>query len=332
MLKEIILLCRADHNKEKADKEKSKKRESEKDKTQRERVKKEIRDFVERMNGDGIEVWSYELPRTSPIDDMDTKEMDTKEIDIKELDIEDIEDKQDIEAIFRVQSDQLVVADSSEINRLQKMGLSGETLPFIGVGDGLGASCRYQAESLEGITSSYARMVYARFYHEPLVIAETEHLLIREMTMQDLDQLYEVYDTLTDCPFVEQLYEREEEEAFSADYIHNMYGFYGYGLWVLLSKEENRVIGRAGIENRELDGQQIQELGYLMGTPWQGKHLTLEACKAILTYAFDQLELEELFLCCEHNNKPSIALAQKLGFAPYADATDGLLVYRLRSE
>lgn len=319
MLKEIILLCRADHNKEKADKEKSKKRESEKDKTQRERVKKEIRDFVERMNGDGIEVWCYELPRMLPIDDMDTKEMD-------------IEGKQDIEAILRIQSDQLVVADSSEINRLQKMGLSGETLPFIGVGDGLGASCRYQAESLEGITSSYARMVYARFYHEPLIIAETEHLLIREMTMQDLDQLYEVYDTLTDCPFVEPLYEREEEEAFSADYIHNMYGFYGYGLWVLLSKEENRVIGRAGIENRELDGQQIQELGYLMGTPWQGKHLTLEACKAILTYAFDQLELEELFLCCEHNNKPSIALAQKLGFAPYADATDGLLVYRLRSE
>lgn len=312
MLKEIILLCRADHNKEKADKEKSKKRESEKDKTQRERVKKKIQDFVERMNGDGIEVWSYELPRTSPIDDMDTKEMDTKDIDIK--------------------SDRLVVADSSGVNRLQQMGLTGETLPFIGVGDGLGASCGYQAESLEGITSSYARMVYARFYHEPLVIAETEHLLIREMTMQDLDQLYEVYDTLTDCPFVEPLYEREEEEAFSADYIHNMYGFYGYGLWVLLSKEENRVIGRAGIENRELDGQQIQELGYLMGTPWQGKHLTLEACKAILTYAFDQLELEELFLCCEHNNKPSIALAQKLGFAPYADATDGLLVYRLRSE
>ena len=65
-----------------------------------------------------------------------------------------------------------------------------------------------------------------------------------------------------------------------------MYGFFEHGLWLVIRKEDNKVIGRAGIENREIDGELQKELGYLIGKPWQGMGHDLPgmSCLAILDY------------------------------------------------
>lgn len=65
----------------------------------------------------------------------------------------------------------------------------------------------------------YLETVYCRYYRFPLEIAETDRLILREMQLADLDSLYEVYDTLRDCPYIEPLYERAEEEEFTRQYI-----------------------------------------------------------------------------------------------------------------
>lgn len=74
-----------------------------------------------------------------------------------------------------------------------------------------------------------------------------------------------------------------------------MYGFFEHGLWLVIRKEDNKVIGRAGIENREIDGELQKELGYLIGKPWQGKGYAAEACLAILDYVKERELCSHLF-------------------------------------
>ena len=193
-------------------------------------------------------------------------------------------------------------------------------IPDIGLGEAYRGKASYVVYDEE--------LVCARKYNEPLVISETGKFIIREMTVGDLPHLYELYQTLSDCPYVEPLYEYEDEKAFTIKYIENMYGFFGYGLWLVFDKKTGELVARAGIENRSIDGQNCQELGYLVKKSWQGKHVAWEVMNHIVDIAKDRFGLEELYICTEKTNNPSIQLALKLGFTLYAGDTDGMNIYR----
>ena len=201
-------------------------------------------------------------------------------------------------------------------------------IPDIGLGEAYRGKASYVVYDEEDIDDNLLELVCARKYNEPLVISETGKFIIREMTVGDLPHLYELYQTLSDCPYVEPLYEYEDEKAFTIKYIENMYGFFGYGLWLVLDKKTGELVARAGIENRSIDGQNCQELGYLVKKSWQGKHVAWEVMNHIVDIAKDRFGLEELYICTEKTNNPSIQLALKLGFTLYAGDTDGMNIYR----
>lgn len=170
-------------------------------------------------------------------------------------------------------------------------------------------------EDLNGIDLKLLNNTYLRFYKKPVVIAKTERLIIREMKLGDLDELYKLYEPAVITEFLEPLYEnREEEEEYLKAYIENMYGFYGYGMWALVEKESNRLIGRAGLNNRVVDGEIQIELGYMVGVPYQRKGYAYEAAVSILKFAKAELECEFVNCFVNKNNTPSIALLKKLGF------------------
>lgn len=106
-----------------------------------------------------------------------------------------------------------------------------------------------------------------------------------------------------------------------------MYGFYQYGLWLVYEKSTQKLIGRVGIENREIDGILRQELGYVIGKNYQHKGYAYEAAKAVLKYAKEELFLDEMFICVQKDNIPSIALAKKLGFTRYGEAQEFVLYH-----
>ena len=195
-------------------------------------------------------------------------------------------------------------------------------IPDIGLGEAYLGKASYVVYDEEDIDDDLLDLVYARKYNEPLVIARTERFIIREMTVGDLPHLYELYQTLSDCPYVEPLYEYEDEKAFTIKYIENMYGFFGYGLWLVLDKKTGELVARAGIENRSIDGQN------LVKKSWQGKHVAWEVMNHIVDIAKDRFGLEKLYICTVKTNNPSIQLALKLGFTLYAGDTDGMNIYR----
>jgi len=183
---------------------------------------------------------------------------------------------------------------------------------------------KYVFESFEGMTADYFVMVYSRFYGLPLDILETKRLKVREMTLDDIDRLYEIYAEPSITKYMEGLYpDRQEELEFSKSYIENMYGFYGYGLWIVVEKASGRIIGRAGLSNREADGEVCLELGYVIAKESQKKGYATEVSQAILEYAKDELGATKVIALMKSENEASVRTAEKLGFKEVCEVTLG---------
>lgn len=177
---------------------------------------------------------------------------------------------------------------------------------------------KYIVEELSQVDEDYFNLVFMRFHNLPLKIMETERTFIREMTIDDLPAMYELYSGENVKKWTEALYEYEEEKKFTLAYIDGMYDFYGYGLWLVFEKVTGKLIGRAGISHRTIDEESCNELGYLIDDRYQRQGYGYEVCVAILNYAKNKLGMIEMYLCTEPENIASIRLAVKLGFTQKA--------------
>lgn len=143
------------------------------------------------------------------------------------------------------------------------------------------------------------------------------------MIPADAERLYELYENPQITRYMESLFpDIEEERAYMDSYYENIYCFYGYGMW-LVTLKDGTVIGRAGIEHvpiipenqpqTEGETPPEHELGYMLGVPYQHHGYALEACRAILGYARDELGITDVAVNIHPENKPSLRLAEKLG-------------------
>lgn len=218
-----------------------------------------------------------------------------------------------------IKNDSLLITDT-DMDELHDM--------IVGLGEHYSGNAPFVVADFD-ISMNYVQLIYDRYHNKPHTIAVTDRLVIREMTVEDLPEMYQLYDSLSHCPYVEPLYEYDRELEFTENYIRNMYGFFQYGLWLVYERNTGKLIGRAGLEHREIDGRTRQELGYIIHREFQGKGYGYEACRAVLEYAEQELGLSEIFVCTDINNNPSRNLALKLGFESYATDVDGFDIYHI---
>lgn len=156
--------------------------------------------------------------------------------------------------------------------------------------------------------------VWLRSRGLPWHICETDRLVLREMTEADLDFCYEMQEDEESARFLDCLDgDREEERQKLAAYRREMYGFYGFGIWIILEKESGRPVGRAGLQMR--DGFEEPELGFAVLKQYRGRGYAEEACRAVLWYAAEELELKSVRAVVDRENAKSRRLCEKLGFA-----------------
>ena len=149
----------------------------------------------------------------------------------------------------------------------------------------------------------------------PVEIARTDQLLIRETIDSDISELYRIGTDQAVRKYIAPMQPTLEEEiVYTKAYVRHMYAFYDFGLWTVLEKDaygQERVIGRAGLfPSERLDGQ--IEMGYMIAPECQGNGYGKEAAETVLSYAFNVLDLEEVHLFAEKENKASVKLAETL--------------------
>ena len=149
----------------------------------------------------------------------------------------------------------------------------------------------------------------------PVEIARTDQLLIRETIDSDISELYRIGTDQAVRKYIAPMQPTLEEEiVYTKAYVRHMYAFYDFGLWTVLEKDaygQERVIGRAGLFPSERLAGQI-EMGYMIAPECQENGYGKEAAEIVLRYAFNVLDLEEVHLFAEKENKASVKLAETL--------------------
>lgn len=172
---------------------------------------------------------------------------------------------------------------------------------------------KYVIQQLNELDYEEMDKIYKRYAKQPWDIRKTKRCLLRELTVDDVDSLYELYADPAITEYMPSLFENpKEEKEYTQNYIQYVYELYGYGIWGIFRRETNILIGRAGLEEKE--GEEGLELGYMLGTSYQKKGYAYEVCKAILDYAQVQLGVHRVFSYVAEDNLPSVRLLRKLGF------------------
>lgn len=177
----------------------------------------------------------------------------------------------------------------------------------------------YCIESFAEMSAEAIERMYLRAKNLPWEILRTKNVIVREITVNDVDRLYEIYSDADVVRYIENLYEnREEELRFTKDYILNQYRFYEYGMWIVESIKTNEIIGRAGIFDRA--DEEYKEIGFVFAKEYWGKGYAKETLKAIINYANEELGVDTLIAHVMRDNLRSKRLLESLGFVFERDA------------
>ncbi len=172
---------------------------------------------------------------------------------------------------------------------------------------------KYLFEEIENVDIDSFVKVYQRYSGEPWEILRTDRLLVRETTLEDVDEFYRIYKNPEITRYMEGLFDNpEDEKRYQRDYIEKVYGLMGFGVWTLVRLSDNHVIGRAGYSVR--NGFDEIELGFLVGSEYQRQGYAMEACRAILDYGRDVLQFESVQTLVKAENTVSIHICESLGF------------------
>jgi ribosomal-protein-alanine N-acetyltransferase len=86
-----------------------------------------------------------------------------------------------------------------------------------------------------------------------------------------------------------------------------------YVIWAVEESKSRKVIGMINYHHRNLREKRV-DVGWLILPQHQGKGYMTEAGRALLRHLFDDLGVHKVEALIERANKPSAALAKRLGF------------------
>jgi ribosomal-protein-alanine N-acetyltransferase len=175
----------------------------------------------------------------------------------------------------------------------------------------------------------------------PFPTIETEHLLLRRITLDDANdmfemrkdpRMYEYLDTKVDINPV-------ETKAYISKMNHGI-DEEKWIIWAIEHIQSNIVIGTICIWNLN-EEEKSGELGYGIIPDFQGQGLMKESLVSVVEYGFEVMKLKVLEAYTEENNEKSISLLEASEFVEVnrvdeaGDATNRvyrMVVYRLLAE
>ena len=89
---------------------------------------------------------------------------------------------------------------------------------------------------------------------------------------------------------------------------------HGYAYWIF-EDEAHHFMGRGGLMNTHIEGVDEVEIGYALLPEYWGKGIATEVGKEIVRIGFEDLGLNEIVCFALPENKASIRVMEKLGFA-----------------
>jgi GrpB-like predicted nucleotidyltransferase (UPF0157 family)/GNAT superfamily N-acetyltransferase len=153
------------------------------------------------------------------------------------------------------------------------------------------------------------------------MLIKTKHLIIRELTIGDMDALSVLLGNKEVMHFsLAGPLSREQTKDYFEKRILSNNTQNGLGLWAVVYSENQQLIGCVGLMFQSIDGEDHVELGYRLDREYWGKGLASEAACAISQYAFEQLHLDQIISVIDPLNTRSVGVAGRIGMHYWKDA------------
>lgn len=144
------------------------------------------------------------------------------------------------------------------------------------------------------------------------MILETSRLYLREIQQTDFAALAEILQDEETMLTYEGAFTNEEVQQW-LDRQRKRYQEDGLGLWAVVLKETNQMIGQCGLSMQDANGKQVLEVGYLLNRACWHKGYASESAIACKDYAFTKLNADEVFSIIRDTNIASQKVALRNG-------------------
>lgn len=156
---------------------------------------------------------------------------------------------------------------------------------------------------------------------------KTNRLLLRPMEASDLDALHSIFgDPQVMAAFEEPPYNRQQMRFWLERNLAHQEE-YGYGLFSVILKSEDVLIGDCGLEHMAAGGEEFAELGYDFRSDYWNQGYATEAAKVVRNFAFQELNLPRLVSLIRVKNQASKRVAEKVGMHQAAEMKRNGITY-----
>lgn len=142
---------------------------------------------------------------------------------------------------------------------------------------------------------------------------ETKRLVLRELTPEDFEGLYAILsdeDTMKHYPAP---FSREKTASWIERSIKRCKAD-GLGMWAVILREENRLIGDCGITMQNIHARSLPELGYHIHRAYTCGGYATEAVQALCKWALSRDDVTEVEAEAESQNTAFQRVLEKAGF------------------
>lgn len=144
------------------------------------------------------------------------------------------------------------------------------------------------------------------------MILETERLYLRKMNQSDFEDLAEILQNSR----VMYAYEHDFSDNDVQEWLDRQitrYKKYGFGLWAVILKNTDEMIGQAGLTMQSYKGTEVLEIGYLLKERFWHHEYASEAANGCKKYAFEQLNRDKVYSIIKSDNYASMKVAKSMG-------------------
>lgn len=145
-------------------------------------------------------------------------------------------------------------------------------------------------------------------------IIETERLILRTWRKEDTDPYFQINQDPKVMEYFPGLQDLETTKNFIIK-VNNHFDKHGYTLYATARKDTNEFIGFIGLFVADFEAHftPATEIGWRLSSKHWGKGFATEGAKAVLDYAFKELEIPEIVSFTAEGNAKSIKVMQKIG-------------------
>lgn len=142
----------------------------------------------------------------------------------------------------------------------------------------------------------------------------TQRCTLRPLVPEDFDAIFQIMNGKR----VREVW----EHAFAPEDVNQWIerrrkGYRENGIDYLLAvnRETGEPVGQVGLLREEMDGRMVWSIGWILGEAFQGQGYATECARAVADYAFDEMQLSEIYCDIRPQNEKSLAVAARLGMS-----------------